>query len=150
MRTCLSGDKRRKRKGPTAVRCPSAVRRGVTLVEVVVASAVLLIVIVPILKALTIAQMTGRVVERRTQSVILAQGKLDEIRARCLKNYDVAFGESSASLGNSYLCSVTDNQDDTLKLIAVSVGFDADSDGQLSNQEVQAQLTTCVARMSVK
>lgn len=133
-----------------ATKRPPRVRRGVTLTEVVVASALLLIAIVPILRALTIAQTTGRVVERRTQSVILAQGKLDEIRARCLQNYDVAFGQNSASLGDSYLCSVTDNQNDTLKLIEVSVGFDADSDGALSGPEVQAKLTTYVARMDVK
>ncbi len=124
--------------------------RGVTLTEVVVASAILLIAIVPILRALTIAQTTGRVVERRTQSVILAQAKLDEIRARCLKNYDVAYGRNSASLGNSYLCSVTDNQNDTLKLVEVSVGFDADSNGELSGQEVLAKLTTYVARLDGK
>jgi prepilin-type N-terminal cleavage/methylation domain-containing protein len=133
-----------------ATKRPPRIRRGVTLTEVVVASALLLIAIVPILRALTIAQTTGRVVERRTQSVILAQGKLDEIRARCLQNYDVAFGQNSASLGDSYLCSVTDNQSDTLKLIEVSVGFDADSDGALSGQEVQAKLTTYVARLDVK
>jgi prepilin-type N-terminal cleavage/methylation domain-containing protein len=126
------------------------VRRGVTLTEVVVASALLLIVIVPILRAMTIAQTTSRVVEQRSQSVILAQSKLDDIRARCLQNYDISYGESSTSLGNSYLCSVTDNQDSDLKLITVSVGFDADSNGQLSSQETQATLTTYVARLSVK
>ncbi len=125
-------------------------RRGVTLTEVLMASAILLIVIVPILKALTVAQTTGRVVERRTQSVILAQSKLDEIRAKCLQNYDLAYSATSAALGSSYLCTVTDDQDDTLRRVGVSVGFDADSNGQLSGQETQATLTTYVARLDVE
>jgi hypothetical protein len=37
-----------------------------------------------------------------------------------------------------------------LKLITVSVGFDTDSNGQLSSQETQATLTTYVAKLSVK
>jgi prepilin-type N-terminal cleavage/methylation domain-containing protein len=133
----------------TVIRPSSSVRRGLTLTEVVVASAILGVAIVPILKALTIAQVTSRVVERRTQSVILAQEKLDEIRARCLLDYDDAFGEGSAALGDSYLCDVTDDQDETLRQITVSVGFDADSDGNLSGDEVQATLTTYVAKVGV-
>ncbi len=143
MRTRRPYDRTRSTQGAPAV------RPGLTLPEVVVASALLLVALVPILNALTIAQTTGRVVERRTQAVILAQGKLDEIRARCLRNYETAFGETSAALGDSYLCTVTDDQNATLRLIEVSVGFDADSNGQLSSQEVQATLTSYVARTDV-
>ena len=124
-------------------------RRGMTLTEVVVASALLMVVVVPVLKALTIAQATSRIVERRTQSVILAQGKLDEIRAKCLQNYDESFEEDSVSLGNSYLRTVSDDQDEALREVSVSVGFDENGDGDLSGTEIAVTLTTKIANLSV-
>jgi Tfp pilus assembly protein PilV len=120
--------------------------RGVTLTEVVVASTLLVVALVPILKALTLAQATGIVIERRTQSLVLAQGKLDEIRARSVYNYSTSYAQNPVSLGNSDLCTVSDNGDPSLKTISVSVGFDANTDGRLDPDEVMATLTTYVAK----
>lgn len=121
--------------------------RGMTLTEVAVASAVLAIALVPMLRALTIAQMTGIAVERKTQSLILAQGKLEEIRARSIHHYADPFNESSTPLAGGYLCTVEDDQDADLRLVSVAVGWDADSDGRLSDEESLVCLTTYVARM---
>lgn len=121
--------------------------RGMTLTEVAVASAILAIAMVPMLRALTMAQMTCTAVERKTQSLILAQGKLEEIRARSIHYYADPFSESSEPLAGGYLCNVEDDQDADLRLVSVAVGWDADSDGHLSDEEKQVRLTTYVARM---
>jgi hypothetical protein len=118
---------------------------GVTLTEVVVASGLLMVSIVPILKALTTAQVTSTIVERKTTSLILAQGKLDEVKARSVYHYTDSFSESSASLGGSYLCNVTDDEDPNLRTVTVSVGYDLDGDNNLSDDEIQVSLVTCIA-----
>lgn len=132
-----------------AVRATRSVRRsrtGATFTEVVVASSLLLIAIVPILKALTIGQTTSMTIERRTRSLALAQGKLDEIRARCMAHYDESFEQDSAVLAGAYLCNVADNKHASLRRIAVSVGYDRDGDNALAHQEVEVRLATYIAR----
>lgn len=120
--------------------------RGVTLAEVVVSSTLLVVALVPILKALTLAQATSIVIERKTQSLVLAQGKLDEIRARSVYHYSDSYQQDSTALGGSYLCTVSDNGDPSLRTITVSVGFDADGDNHLASSEILATLTTYVAK----
>ncbi len=137
-----SPDRNRRLFGSRPVR-----RQGMTLTEVAVASAILVVAVIPILRALTIAQTMGATIEHGTQSVILAQGKLDEIRARCLHHYTDSFRENSARLARSYLCSVTDDQDPDLRQIEVAVGYDGDSDGRLSDGEIKVRLSTYIARM---
>jgi len=118
-----------------------------TLTEVVVASGLLLICIVPILKALTAAQATSRIIEWRTRSLALAQGKLDEIRARCVYHYDESYDEKSVSLDGSYLCTVKDTRHKNLREVSVSVGCDRNANGKLNHDEIEVTLTTNVARL---
>jgi hypothetical protein len=122
-------------------------RGGTTLTEVVVASGLLLICIVPILKALTAAQATSRIIEWRTLSLALAQGKLDEVRARCVYHFDESFDERSVSLDGSYLCTVKDTLHTSLREVSVSVGYDRNANGKLNHDEIEVTLTTNVARL---
>ena len=119
---------------------------GVTLTEVVVGSALLVIAIVPLLRALTIAQRTGTVIEHKTKCLILAQAKLDEVRAKAIHHYQSSFRDNLQVLGDSYLCTVTDDEDPTLRLVTVSVGYDANADGRLEDAEVGVSLATYLAR----
>ncbi|MHC4617319.1 MAG: type IV pilus modification PilV family protein [Planctomycetota bacterium] len=120
---------------------------GLTLTEVVVASALLVIAIVPILKALTSAHVTGSIIERRTRSLLLAQAKLDEIRARSIYNYAANFTENHLSLDGSYFCSVVDSAKSAdLRQISVSVGYDSNGDTSLTDAEIEITLTTLLAR----
>jgi len=117
------------------------------LPEVVVAAALLLIAIVPILKALTQANLDSVVIERRTQSLCFAQGKLDRIKARSVYNFDNNFNESNTSLGNSYLCNVSQTiAGSNLKTISVSVGQDINGNGELTSDEVEVTLQTQIAK----
>jgi Tfp pilus assembly protein PilV len=120
---------------------------GFTLPEVVVAAALLLIAIVPILKALTQANLNSVIIERRTQSLCLAQGKLNQIKARSIYNFDNNFSESNTALGNSYFCNVSQTTvSSNLKAISVSVGLDLNGNGALTSDEVEVSLQTQIAR----
>lgn len=122
---------------------------GLTLIEVVIASALLAVVLVPILRSLTVAHASTVRVEHKSCSLILAQAKLEEIKARSIYDYTnggVSFAESNTILDGSYLCNVADDSGDPLKKVAVSVGFDGNGDGSLSGGEVDVTLTTLIAR----
>ena len=122
---------------------------GFTLTEVVVASSLLIVAIVPILKALTIAHVSTTSIEYKTRSLTLAQAKLDEIKARSIYNYTnggASFAENNTSLDGSYLCNVADDSADPLKTITVSVGYDEDEDSTLAADEIKVTLTTLLAR----
>ena len=123
----------------------AAWRAGFTITEAIVASSILLVAVVPILKALSAATSMQTTVERKTQSVARARAKLDEIRARCVYHYDEGFAETPASLGGSYLGNVSDDEDADLRLVTVSVGYDANADGTLSSSEVEVTLATYIA-----
>jgi len=123
---------------------------GFTLTEVVVASALLIIAMVPILKALTSAHVTSTIIERRTRSLTLAQAKLDEIRARSIYHWGLpgSFAEQNTSLDGAYLCDVLVNPagSQSLREIVVAVGYDFDGDGILLPAEVEVTLSTLVAK----
>ena len=126
--------------------------KGLTLTEVVMASALLLVALVPILKALTIAHTTDTIIEHRRRSLMLAKGKLAEIKARALLNFPAenAFEETGTALDGSYLCNVTDSVppgwDEHLQF-DVAVGYDADGNGTLAAGEVEVQLSTIVTKI---
>lgn len=120
---------------------------GFTLTEVVVASALLIAAIVPILKALTSAHLSTAIIEHKTRSLMLAQDKLDEIKARSIYHYSSSYTEENTSLGSSYLCSVSDTgPGDDLRTITVSVGFDLDGDSALASDEIEVTLATRLTR----
>lgn len=120
---------------------------GFTLTEVVVASALLIVAMVPILKALTSAHVVGAIIEHKTRSLTLAQAKLDDIRARSIYNYSGTFEETSTSLDGLYLCTVTDSGSGTdLRTVSVSVGYDSNTNNILDSGETDVTLTTLLAR----
>lgn len=120
---------------------------GFTLTEVVVASALLIIAMIPILKAMTSAHVVGTIIEHKTRSLTLAQAKLDDIRARSIYDYSSTFTETSASLDGPYLCTITDSGPGTdLRTVAVSVGYDLNTDSVLGSDETDVTLTTLLAK----
>ena len=120
---------------------------GFTLTEVVVASTLLAIAIVPILKALTTAHLNTGIIERRTRSLLLAAAKLDDIKARSIYNYGDTFAEADSSLDGSYLGSVEDaSAGSNLRKITVSVGRDLNGNNNLDANEIEVTLATLIAR----
>jgi prepilin-type N-terminal cleavage/methylation domain-containing protein len=120
---------------------------GFTLTEVVIATSLLAIAIIPILKALTSAHVTSAIIERKTSSLIFAQAKLDEIKARSIYDYSSTFTETNTSLEALYLCNVEDSSvNANLRQIKVSVGEDLNGNSTLDANEIQVTLVTLVAR----
>jgi len=120
---------------------------GFTLTEVVIASALLVVALVPILKALTTTHVSGTVIERKTRSLMLAQAKLDDIRARSVYDYTATFTETNISLGGSYLCNVLDAPEGSnLRRIGVIIGYDLNGNNALTADEVEVVLATLIAR----
>lgn len=131
----------------TRRRVGSCRRGGFTITEVVVASALLIVAIVPILKGLTTAHLTTTIIEHKTRSLTLAQGKLEEIRARSIYSYSGTFAETNSSLDGSYLCNVADSGSSSdLRTVTVSVGYDVNGDSGLGSDEIEVALTTLIAK----
>lgn len=119
---------------------------GFTLTEVIIATSLLIIAIVPILKALTGAHVTSAIIERRTRSLTLAQTKLDDIRARSIYDYSSTYTETSTPLDGSYLCDVEDTSVGAeLREIEISVGYDLNGNSTLEANEFEITLTTLIA-----
>jgi Tfp pilus assembly protein PilV len=121
-------------------------RAGVALLEVIVASGLLIIGVVPILKALTTAQVTSRLVDQKTHCLTLAQAKMNEIAARSIGNFETSYAETGTSLDGNYLGNVTDNGHASLKTISVAVGHDHDGNGSITGREIMVTLTTLMAK----
>lgn len=120
---------------------------GFTLTEIVIASVLLIIAIVPILEGLTIAQRNIKVVERKTRSLILAQAKLDEIKACLVYHYTDTYSRDDLSLEGSYLCDITDTSaGKNLREITILAGYDLDENTQLASDEVLVTLGTLIAK----
>lgn len=117
-----------------------------TLTEVIIASLILIIAIVPILKALTGAHILDVKIEHKTRSLTLAETKLEDIRARSIYSWSTNFDLSSSVLEGSYLCNVTDDVTGDLRSVTVAVGYDQNSDGALTTGEVEVTLETFIAR----
>ena len=121
-------------------------RSAFTITEVVVASSLLILAIVPILKALTSVHVTSSIIERKTRGLTLAQGKLNDIKARTIYGYTSSYTENDTVLESSYLCDVTDTGSGSdIRTIAVSVGFDLDGNGNLDADETSVTLSTYLA-----
>jgi hypothetical protein len=120
---------------------------GLTLTEVVIASALLIIAMVPILKGLTTAHLGTVIIERKSRSLILARARLDEIKARSVYHYGDTFAQTDVPLDGSYLCNVEDSAiSSNLRKITVSVGYDLDGSNTLEPDEIEVTLATCEAK----
>ena len=123
-------------------------RGGFTLTEVLVASSILVVVMVPVLKALTQAHVGSRKIEWKTQGMVFAQAKLDEIRARAQADYDASYAVGNESCGNSYYCRVVDTgYGSDIRTVTVQVGYDQDGDKGLDSSEVSVELKSLITRL---
>jgi prepilin-type N-terminal cleavage/methylation domain-containing protein len=124
----------------------SKYKSGYTLTEVLVASVLLLVVSVPMLKALTTGYVYANTVRYKTQSTAYAQSRLARARAIAAAQYHISLAESNTDVGQGYLCSVTDTgYSIEIRTVAVSVGYDRDEDGLLDADEIDITLTSKIA-----
>jgi len=120
---------------------------GFTFTEVIVASTLLLLAMVPILRALTQAHLSSVVIERKTRCLTLAQTKLDDVKARSIYDFNGTTTENNVSLDGAYLCTVGVNvAGANLKQVTVEVGYDLNDNNILGADEVEIELVTYIAR----
>ena len=107
----------------------------------------LVVVMVPILRALTGAHTLDIRIERRSRSLTLAETKLEDIKARSIYNYGTDFNDSSSSVEGAYFCKVTDTAvSSNLRTILLSVGYDQNGNSTLESNEVEVTLKTLLAK----
>jgi hypothetical protein len=124
-------------------------RRGLTISEVLIASLLLITATVPILKALTSAQAAATGIDHKSNSLMLARAKIEDIRAKAIYNYGASYAASSASLDGLYLCTVSDSEvNANLRQITVAAGYDENGNHQLDSGEIRVTLDTLIARRS--
>ena len=127
--------------------CRSKSAKGYTLVEVLVASALLIAVSVPMLKALTRSYVFSNSIQYKTKSVVLAKSRLDRARAICANQYTTSLTENNTDMGQGYLCSVSDTgYSSDIRKVTVTCGYDRDEDGTLDAGEIEITLTSKIAR----
>ena len=120
-------------------------RTGLTLMEVLVASALLGIALVPAFDMVTRGMVLARDVEVRSRAVFLAEREMETALAAAGQNFSASLTKQSQDLGDGYLTIVTETVSGLTKTVAVQVGFDADRNGTLSSGEVLATFATVVA-----
>ncbi len=77
----------------------------------------------------------------------MAQARIENITASSVYSYSQNFSESDTSLGDSYLCDVSDSSvTQDLRKIVVTVGFDSDHDNSLDQDEQLISLSTLLAK----
>jgi Tfp pilus assembly protein PilV len=125
-------------------------RGGFTLTEAVVAAALLLVAMVPILKALTQANLNTVLIERRTQCLCLAQEKLNDIKARSIYGFDTISSKENEVLTGSYLCNTVIDGSGYLKTVNISVGMDVNQNGTLDSDEIEVELQSQIVKRQLQ
>jgi len=104
---------------------------------VIVASSLLIVAMVPILKGLTSVHLTASLVEQRTESLNHAQTILESIKASSIYDFNGNYSKTNQDLGDSYLCtSRAAVVSGDLQRITVTVGYDKNGNGNLQVPEV--------------
>ena len=120
-------------------------RTGLTLMEVLVASALLGIALVPAFDMVTRGMVLARDVEVRSRAVFLAEREMETALAAAGQNFSASLTKQSQDLGDGYRATVTESTSGLMKTVTVQAGFDADRNGTLSSGEVLATFATVVA-----
>jgi len=122
-------------------------KKGFTFVEVLASVLILAGVITPFILYAADNLAMSMEIERRIKSTLLAEVELEKIKNILRKSFETDFATWPSSLGDSYLASRTSTDvSSTLKIIGVSVGYDADKNGSLGTDEIMVTLTTQYAK----
>ena len=123
--------------------------KGFTFVEVLASILILAGVITPFILYAADNLAISMEIERRVKSTLLAEVELEKIKNILRKSFETDFATWPSGLGDSYLAGRTSTDvSSTLKIIGVSVGYDADKSGSLGTDEIMVTLITQYAKRS--
>ncbi|MBE3071121.1 MAG: prepilin-type N-terminal cleavage/methylation domain-containing protein [Planctomycetes bacterium] len=120
-------------------------RRGMSLIEVLMASTLLLVAAVPITSAILKGATLSRDIELRTRATLLAQRLLEAAMASAADNFAAETGLVEQDLGNRFVGKKVSTISGLRKTITVQVGWDGDANGHLGGDEVLAVFGAVVA-----
>jgi type II secretory pathway component PulJ len=119
--------------------------RAITLMEVLIASALLAVALVPIFQVLTRGMTLARDVQLRTTAAFLAEKEMETALATAVGDFGIDLTKSSEDLGDGYLVTVNGVDEKLRKTFSVQVGWDTDGDGTLDGDEVLVTFATRAA-----
>ena len=123
--------------------------KGFTFVEVLASVLILAGTIVPFIQYSADNIAMSMEIERRVKSNLLAEVEMEKIKNVLRKSFETDFTVWSSNLGNNYLAGrISTDVSSTLKIIGVSVGYDANKNGLLGTDEITVALTTQYAKRS--
>jgi prepilin-type N-terminal cleavage/methylation domain-containing protein len=123
--------------------------KGFTLVEVLASVLILAGTIVFLIRYTADGLTASLEIERRVKSTLLAEGEMEKIKNVLRKSFETDFTVWPSSLEAGYLAGRTSkNVSSTLKIIGVSVGYDADKNGSLGTDEIMVTFKTQYAKRS--
>ena len=121
--------------------------KGFTLVEILASVLILAGTIIFLIRYQADSLTMSLEIERRAKSILLAEGEMEKIKNILLKSFGTDFTVWPVGLGNNYLIARTSTDvSTTLKIIGVSVGYDADKNGSLGTNEIMANFKTQYAK----
>jgi len=121
--------------------------KGFTFVEVLASVLILAGVITPFILYAADNLAMSMEIERRIKSTLLAEVEMEKIKNILRESFETDFTAWSGNLGDNYLASRTSTDvSSTLKIIGVSVGYDADKNGSLGTDEIMVTLITQYAK----
>ncbi len=120
---------------------------GMTFTEVLIATLILSLAMVPILQAMSRVHLFSSRMEKTCRSVILAGNQMEELRARAASDFVSSWSVSDQVLAEGYLGRIEADTDPLLRTVSVFVGYDENRNGSLESSEILATLRTKIAKL---
>jgi len=96
-------------------------KKGLTLLEIILAAAIMAIGIVPIMRFGPTILQTRSKMTQKTESIFLATRKVEDLRGRIFNNFSQDYNQAGIFPNGTYEYSVTDDLGVDIKAISVSV-----------------------------
>lgn len=122
---------------------------GYTLLEVIIAIAVLSIALIPLMEMLPRAFLLDRQLEREAKVAFLAQRKLEEAKSKIIYDFSQDYSETAnafPSPDSDYKYIVSDDLGTEIKEITIDAWYDGDGNGGIGSDEEHIELNTKVAK----
>ena len=122
-------------------------KKGFTLIELMLASMILVISIIPMTMMLPRIFTDNTSIEHTNRAVFLAQLKMEEMKTKVLTYFNHNYSENVtafASPNNVFKYKITDNNDPNIKTITVEVWYDKINNNTVDTGEEYIKFITKV------
>jgi len=123
-------------------------QNGFTLLELLLAIAILSIAIIPIMSIFPQVLLMSSKMERESRITFLAQKKLEEVKSQAISDFSQNYSSSATAFSGSdsmFKYVISDVVDNTIRSIRVTVWHDKDGSDTINGDEEWIELNTKVA-----